>query len=149
MSTSNKIFGFVIVVLTFYGCMNKSSDEFHKILQDDWENTLKEYPLFATYYGDHRFNDKLGDVSLAGENRRIEQNNMILKRLNEIDRGTLSESDQLNYDLFRNQLENSLAESAFKNFLMPITNRGGFHVSFPQLPDRIPLKNVNDFENEL
>jgi uncharacterized protein (DUF885 family) len=30
---------------------------------------------------------------------------------------------------------------------MPITNREGFHTSFPQLPDRVPLSTVKDYEN--
>jgi uncharacterized protein (DUF885 family) len=32
-------------------------------------------------------------------------------------------------------------------YLIPITNREGFHTSFPQLPDRVPLATVEDYEN--
>src|SRR5207253_10421191 len=30
---------------------------------------------------------------------------------------------------------------------MPITNRSGFHISFPELPLEIPLSSVRDYEN--
>ena len=147
MNKLNVLIGLLIIIFTLNACTDNPSAQLNKLLQDDWEFTLKENPLFATYYGDQRFNDRLTDASLSGEKRREEQNKKFLERLSRINRDVLSESDQLNYDLYRKELENSLTESAFKTYLMPITNRSGFHVYFPQLPDRIPLKTVKDFEN--
>jgi uncharacterized protein (DUF885 family) len=117
------------------------------LLRDDWEFTLKENPQFATSLGDHRFDDKLGDVSLTAVIRRHDENKKFLDRLNNINYDALSESDQLNYVLFQKQLKNTLAENSFKTYLMPITNRTGFHVYFPQLPDRLILKTIKDYEN--
>ena len=35
------------------------NDKFQKYLDSDWDKTLSENPLFATYIGDKRFNDKI------------------------------------------------------------------------------------------
>jgi len=139
--------GFLFLLILFNACTEKSYEELNTLLADDWEFTLKENPLFATSYGDHRYDHLLGDVSLAGEKRREEQNQKFLERLNNIDREVLSKSDQLNYILFKKQLEHAQVENSFKTYLMPITNRSGFHVYFPQLPDRLILKTIKDYEN--
>jgi uncharacterized protein (DUF885 family) len=138
---------FLVLIILFNACAEKSYEELNTLLADDWEFTLKENPLFATSYGDHRFDDKLDDVSLAAHIRRDEQNKKFLDRLNEINYDALSEADQLNFKLFQKQLENALTENTFKTYLMPITNRTGFHVFFPQIPERLILKTVKDYQN--
>jgi uncharacterized protein (DUF885 family) len=70
-----------------------------------------------------------------------------LERLEAIERTALGETDRLNYDLLRRTLRNGIGEYEFKTYLMPITNREGFHTDFPQLPDRVPLDNTKDYEN--
>ncbi|HEV2719722.1 MAG TPA: DUF885 domain-containing protein, partial [Thermoanaerobaculia bacterium] len=46
-----------------------------------WETNLKLNPTMATAVGDYRYNDKLGDYSLAGIRRRHEVNDDFLKRI--------------------------------------------------------------------
>ena len=123
------------------------AETFKKIIDDEWDNRMREFPLFATQTGDHRFDDKLPSMSLADEARRDAENREFLARLEKIDRVQLQESDRLNYDLFRRSLTDRIEDYQFKTFLMPITNREGFHVSFAQLADRVPLRTVRDYEN--
>jgi hypothetical protein len=37
----------------------------------EWEDRLQADPLLATYYGDHRWDDRLPDVSPAAQEERI------------------------------------------------------------------------------
>ena len=41
------------------------NQKFHQFLADDWEMRMQADPLFATYTGDNRFNDRLPDISEA------------------------------------------------------------------------------------
>lgn len=126
---------------------NKASQQLHKLFADEWEFRLQENPLFATNVGDHRYDGKLPAVAPADYQRRLEAERNFLSRLQAIPREKLPKNDQLNYDIFQRLKENTIAEYQFKTYLMPITNRDGFHVSFPQLPDRVPLNTVEDYEN--
>jgi hypothetical protein len=38
---------------------NPASQQLNKLFEDSLEFDLQEDPLFATFYGDHRFDDKL------------------------------------------------------------------------------------------
>jgi len=41
----------------------------------------------------------------------------------------------------------AIAEYEFQSHLMPLTNRSGFHIEFPELPREVPLVTVRDYEN--
>jgi len=123
------------------------AESFKQLIDEEWEFEMREDPLFATQTGDHRFNDKLPSASVADEERREKATRDFLQRLDAIDRKALTGTDGLNYDLMRRTLNNRVGEYEFKTYLMPITNREGFHTDFPQLPDRVPLNNTKDYEN--
>ncbi len=120
---------------------------FHTLLDESWEFNLREDPVWATRVGDHRWNDQLGHYTLADQQRRETSNRGFLKRLDAIDRDQLARTDQINYDIFRRGLVDGITESEFETYLMPITNRWGFHIAMPELPRQVPLNSVKDYEN--
>ncbi|MDH3214675.1 MAG: DUF885 domain-containing protein [Candidatus Krumholzibacteria bacterium] len=126
---------------------NGASADLQKLFNEDWELFLEQHPLSATFYGDHRYNDKLPHVSEEANRNRKDITEASIRRLDAIDREALSAVEQVNYDIFRRLKENQIKEFEFRVYLMPITNRSGFHVAFPQLPDRVPLNTVTDYEN--
>ena len=126
---------------------NKASSQLHKLFRDEWESTLKENPLFATNFGDHRYDDKLPSVPEKDIEQRYRSTCKYLKRLNAIDRSKLSPEDKINYDIFRRFEENEIEGHQFRSYLMPITKTGGFHSHFPELRLFVPLKTTKDYEN--
>lgn len=118
-----------------------------KLFADSWEFALVEDPLFATNFGDHRFDDRLPRETLADQARRAAANRAFLTRLTAIPRDKLSAEDQLNYDIFARLKRDAIAEFEFQTHLTPITNRSGFHISFPELPLETPLHNAKDYEH--
>lgn len=124
-----------------------ATDRLHQLFEDAWEWRLQEHPLFATSVGEHAYNDELPTVSVEAAQQRLKKERDFLERLREIDRSALSDKDQLNYDLFERVRERRIAELELRDYLIPITNRSGFHVSFPQLGDRMPLNTVADYED--
>ena len=126
---------------------NPAVAELHQLFDDDWELTLKENPVFATTLGDGRYSDLLEVVSVAHSEELNQNNKDFLTRLEAIDRSALPKNEQLNYDIYKRLTEDAVESADFKSYLRPITNRGGFHISFPNMPDRLPLNNVIDYEN--
>lgn len=126
---------------------NSSSRQLQVLFADQWEFTMREYPLFATHTGDNRFNDKLPGVSEEDAKRQNQENRRFLERLNAIDRSKLTVAEQLNYDIFKRKREEGLKWFEFQTYLMPVSQMGGFHTDFAELPDYVPLNNVKDYEN--
>ncbi len=149
-------FGHTVLFLLGIGLVASSargqaieSPELSALVEASWEARLEASPLFATRVGDTRYNDRLPDVSLPARERYRDRQQRELSELLEINREQLSRSDQIHYDIFRRGLEMDLAEYEFGAHLIPLTNRSGFHVEFPDLPDTVPLESRRDFENYL
>lgn len=123
------------------------SEQLRQLFDDSWQFQLREDPLFATFAGDHRYNDRLPDVSLAAQERQVKADRDFLARLEAIPRQKLAPAEQVNYDIFARLKKDLIAEFEFQSYLMPITGRSGFHVSFPELGRDVPLNTVADYEN--
>jgi prolyl oligopeptidase len=128
--------------------MAAPADDFAALLDEAWEWTLAEYPMFASRLGDRRYNDRWTDQSTVAIARRQQQTRDYLQRLYAIDRSALDSDDQLNYELFRRQLQDSVDEAAFNGHLMPFSQRGGVQ-NLENSTNSLPLATSRDFEDWL
>ena len=129
------------------GAVAQTSAPLKKLFDDEWAWRLHENPLFATSVGDHSMDDRLPSVTVADWERREKDTRGFLKRLEAIDRSKLNDTDRINYDFFGRVLRNRITDSEFKGYLLPITNREGFHTDLPQLPNNVPLATAKDYDN--
>lgn len=118
-----------------------------ELLDRVWEFELTESPLLATNVGDARGQDRLADDSLDAIERRAGKRQEFLGQLADIPATSLSPMSQIDHELLRLRLEGQLADYRFKTHLMPINNREGFHISFPELPRVMNPKSKADFDN--
>lgn len=126
-----------------------ATESFLELLDDHWEYTLRENPLFATSQGDHRFNDQLPKTGLEAMEAAYESNKEFLERLTAIPRDSISSEHQVNYDIFRIQLENSIQNYEKNGHLLPLNGWWDYHASFADLANRVPLNTLEDYENFL
>ena len=124
-----------------------AAERLKRLFDEDWEVTLREEPFTATSMGDRRFNDRLPQVGLADQERRLRHHRAMLERLRAISRDSLGGEDRINYDIFARQKQDEVEEAGFRAYLIPITNREGFHTFFPELADRVPLQTAEDYRN--
>jgi uncharacterized protein (DUF885 family) len=124
-----------------------ASQQFAALLEEAWQFEVEENPLLATETGDHRYDDRLPKVSLADAKRRNDATRVFLKRLTDIDRAALTPAEQVSYDVFARQEREALEAFDFNAQLMPITDRYGFHIEFPELPRNLRFVTVSDYEN--
>jgi len=137
----------LIVIATPARAEPTASEQFATLVDEVWEFDLREDPLFATDAGDHRYDDQLPVVSLADSARRHAAKQAFATRLEAIDRGELSPADQVNYDVFGRSLWEQIREFEFQTHLMPISDRYGFHVEFPELARNLTFASVEDYDN--
>jgi uncharacterized protein (DUF885 family) len=112
----------------------------------EWNYTLEQNPTMASSLGDRRWNDRWPDRSLDAIRKREEHATDALARLARIDRAQLSPADQLNYDLFKKDLETEIEGAKFRTYLMPINQRGGVQTQ-DELGDRLRFETVKDYED--
>lgn len=112
----------------------------------EWDYEMEQSPARASSMGDRRWNDRWGDQSLEAIRKREEHVTEALARLKKFDRARLSPADQLNYDLFKKDLETDIEGSKFRTYLMPINQRGGVQ-TLDELGDRLRFETVKDFED--
>ncbi len=122
-------------------------EHFAEVADAIWQWRLQQDPLLATSVGDARYNDRLPEVSLEAAARWEQKTREQLAQLRSIDADKLSATQRVNYQILLRTLANDLAESQFHANWIPITNRSGFHISFPDLRDQVPLRTVNDYDN--
>jgi uncharacterized protein (DUF885 family) len=71
----------------------------------------------------------------------------ILERLAAIERGALSASERVSYDMLRRNVEDDLAQIRFRTWRMPLNAEGSFHSGFARLPFSVPLRDTKDYED--
>jgi prolyl oligopeptidase len=120
--------------------------QLNQLYDDYWEFILKEYPLTATYLGDHRYDGTLEDASEEAFDRRVAQSKKYLDRLRSIKKPS-PKPDQLNYELFERELEDNLEAAKFRPYLTPVTQQSGLQIDIPELVTYHPFGSVSDFEN--
>ena len=109
---------------------------------------MAEFPTYATYLGDHRYDDKLEDASETHFHKRVLKTREFLDQLHNHAKPS-NPADRLNYELFERELTDKLEEAKFQPFLQPISQQEGAHIEFPQLITYHPFNTVGDFENYL
>jgi len=130
-------------------------ERFQQFLADDWKRVMEDNPEFATFLGVPGYNDRWSDQSWEGIERRRENTKAALVKLESFDRAQLSTADQLNYDLYRRNLTQSLegdlyprqpdGEPGFGGDLMPINQLGGIHTLPAQLLNTMPGFNADQY----
>ena len=73
--------------------------KFITYLDNDWQKNLDENPLFASYVGDKRSNDKINSNSINQFNEERQSEIDSLNQLYEIDQSKLNEENKLNFKL--------------------------------------------------
>ena len=125
-----------------------AGEDFQALLDESWEWYLEQNPMVASRAGDRRYNTEWGDRSLRGIEMQHLQRRDFLSRLFAIDKSALSEADQLNYELFRRDLQRRVDEHRFEGFLMPFSQRGGVQ-NLDNQANYLRFETVQDFEDWL
>ncbi|MDB6108879.1 MAG: hypothetical protein JWR69_629 [Pedosphaera sp.] len=118
----------------------------HELFKIRWEYSMYESPESATYFGYHEPNDRWTDYSPTGIERRKREPQAALKVIQTIHREKLSIADQLNYDLFKKELERGIEGNRFKGEYLAITQLSGVQQDVPQTLEMMPHASVSDYE---
>src|SRR3984957_16084760 len=117
------------------------------IFEDQYQSDLRYSPERATAYGDYRYNDQLGQRSMAAAAERNKTNREFLAKLSAIPTTGMSEQDQLSHDLLARVLELRNTNYDLKEFEMPVDQMNGIHTELADLPLAVPFDSVKHYED--
>jgi len=123
-----------------------ASQALHDLFGAEWDYNMQQSPQWASSLGDRRWNDRWSDESLEAISRRHQHSQDVLARLARIDRAALSPADQLNYDLFKKNYEDSVEGYKFHGFLLRLNQRGGIQTE-DELADSLRFQTLKDYED--
>jgi uncharacterized protein (DUF885 family) len=120
------------------------------LFDDSWQASLKMNPIQATAVGDYRYNDQLGDYSLAAPAARHERELADLASIKAIDATGFPEQDLISHDLFLRQLQQRVDDFDLKEYEMPLSasgGGGGIHANLADLPLSMPFDSVKHYDD--
>lgn len=151
---------FIVISIGFMSCSTstetsdtQSTPTLDSLLANYHEERLKLYPIEATMAGDNRYNDLLpNDISQEFRDQIKKFYTQYKTALQTYDRESLSENDQMSYDILMWECDINLEELGFKKYLTPVNQFSAQHLTIGQLASGSsfqPFKTVADYQNWL
>jgi prolyl oligopeptidase len=126
-----------------------SEDEiFEEYLAAQWDEDLKDSPIFASLLGDKRFNQDITPNDIEYYQNRISILEEKKQKLKAFDFNKLNPDNKLNYKLLNLNLDKSIEASSYPSYYMSLNQRGGVQ-SYYETGDRLVYSSKTDYEDWL
>jgi prolyl oligopeptidase len=135
------------ILLVSTGHAAAQSNPTLKALADDyWEAVLRRHPTRATALGDHRFDDRLADLSDRSRLNWERGLRALLTRVDRVPEQGLTPEDRLTRDLLKRSIRDRIARLECRLDLTPMDPLYGRHIAFPLILVSQPFRNAADFD---
>ncbi|MBR0552254.1 DUF885 domain-containing protein [Stakelama marina] len=125
------------------------SDDIQALLKDHWQWYLKHHPTFASSVGDHRYDDQLGDVSLAARDAEVADEKRFLQRLKAIPDTGLSEEERIDKAVLRRILSDDIEGNRFGQRMVLFTSYSSPWQGLAWLATNSRFESAADYSNYL
>ncbi|MCM6777098.1 DUF885 domain-containing protein [Nocardia sp. CDC159] len=102
-------------------------EELIDLAEKYWDTVLEAAPSSATLLGDHRFDDRVEDLSEQAEQRLIGVYQGLLQRVSEIDPAALSAEDRTTRSLLRTELAATVDQLSWRPLELASDQMDGVH----------------------
>jgi uncharacterized protein (DUF885 family) len=125
------------------------SDRFKALYEKEWAFRLRELPLFASEVGVEEYNDRMGHVAEADQARRHAFWTGIRTELDTISCERLDREECINYRIFRQQMDNFIANYQTQAYLIPFNSDWGFYMGWARLAEDTEFGSVEAYRDYL
>lgn len=125
------------------------ADDLKQVLADHWDWYLRNNPLTATQVGERRYDDQLGDFSLAAQDRQAAEAAVFVERLDGIADAGLSPADRVNKALLRRLLSEQVEANGFGARTINLSILGSWFQFVAGLADVVPMRTRADYDSYL
>ncbi len=138
-----------LTLLTLLMTPPDTSTALQRLLAEDWQYRLEQNPEGATFLGDHRYDNRLSDISLPAIAGRQAHDRAMVARAKAIKPAALKGQDRLSLQLFLWEKQVDVEGQQFATWLMPLDQLDGVQLAFPQLIGAMPYRTAHDYDNYL
>jgi uncharacterized protein (DUF885 family) len=124
-----------------------ASRELDRLGRDYWEWRMASSPEWATYRGDHRWNDRLTDVGARGRERGRQALEGFLARLRAIDRAALPGAARVSAEILERELVLGLEEREHAFWQWAVDPMDGPQVTLLELVNSHPFRDAKDMRD--
>ncbi|MEN0003228.1 MAG: DUF885 domain-containing protein [Bacteroidota bacterium] len=119
--------------------------------QETLSPQAKLYELFEqeAAYKNPQKGEFFQDVSIATQAKEAVLWQDLLDQLEQLPKSKLTKADQINYDVFKFNLENRVAEHQFEVYLIPFNAEGGFYNTLTFRLNRFEFDKLEDYDTYL
>ena len=121
-----------------------ASKELEKVGNAYWDWRMDLDPVYATFLGDFRANDRLADLSAKGRKSEKTRATELKRSLGRIDRARLTESEQASADILALSLDEVVEEQKHKFWQWGVDQLMGPQVAFFEQVTFHPFRNDKD-----
>ena len=146
--------GALLMAALSAGAQSSASIELNRLFEESWDWVMMTSPVYATFVGDRRFNDRLSDLSPAAVMRDRATGRAFLQRAEAIDPATLTASERVSRSVFIREFKNRQRINQFFGELplisaYPVTQTFGPQIVLPQLVRATSFNRVDDYNTYL
>ncbi len=123
------------------------SERLAALSDEYWQGLMKAAPTWATTLGDRRYDDRLSDISPAGDEAELARRRDVLARAQAIDPAGLSSTERVTRGLLIEECETYIATQLCKFEEWVVDPLNGPQTDFLNLPDLTPLRNKREADD--
>ncbi len=129
--------------------IKKESAKVNAFFKDQFQQSLDRHPMYQSYLGISKDADKWDDMSDAFLDKELKLTKEALQWITDsVDVKFLDKNTKLSLDLFKEGLENSMADDAYRLYTYPVNQMHGAQAEIPAfLINMHQIKNKKDAEN--
>ncbi|MCX7553817.1 DUF885 domain-containing protein [Marinicella sp. S1101] len=139
----------ILLGISLYAEANRESKKLHKILDEVIAVQTELNPQLAFWQGDQSKAGELNDVSAEFYTKQNDRLKPLLDKLNKIKSKKLDFQDQVSLQMQQAFLQETIADNNFKEYQMPITAEGSFHVNLATMHRYASFNTLDDYKNHL
>ncbi|CCQ10619.1 protein of unknown function DUF885 [Pseudoalteromonas luteoviolacea B = ATCC 29581] len=127
----------------------EESAKFNALLEVFFNEGIEIYPMYGTYMGDKKYNDKFAYPLPQSEVLQSELNEKYRKALSKIDREKLDPQGKISFDIIQRDLALQLTGQQFPDKYLPINQMDGLHndlAAFGSGQSAQPFETVEDYD---
>lgn len=125
------------------------TDDFRALWQREWAWRLEQYPTFATAVGEHRYDESLGTVDEASQQRRLAYYKDVAKALEAIDPAALDAATRVDYAIYKGQIGSAIANIELHGYRLSINSDSPFYGELAFLSRQMPFADERDYRRYL
>jgi len=139
------LLGAAVIACAASGAPTQNPDaQLRAIYTEEWKWRLEQFPGLEG--PDKPVPDRLPKVDPATQDARLHYWEDVLHKLDGIPRAKLSQEEQINYDVYRPEIENFVADQKFRDYEMPANSDSAFWSDLGETA-RHPFKSITDYKN--